>query len=109
MRLATGSVPDPSINLWFDPTAFTIPATYTYGNSRRKILYSPGFKNWDAIMMRLFPIRENLRLQFRGEFFNFTNTPAFGGPVTNIQASNAGHIISAGSPRSVQLALKLLF
>jgi hypothetical protein len=50
-----------------------------------------------------------VRLQFRGEFLNFTNTASFNGRATNIQASNAGHITSAGSPRDIQLALKLLF
>jgi hypothetical protein len=59
--------------------------------------------------MRNFAIRERLRLQFRGEFFDFTNTPAFGNPVTNIQAANAGRILSAGESRDVQLALKLMF
>jgi hypothetical protein len=48
-------------------------------------------------------------LQFRGEFFNLTNTPAFGLPVTNIQSTTAGQILSAGEPRDVQLALKLVF
>src|SRR5262249_42320993 len=56
----------------------------------------------------LFRHYRTLRKRQRGEFFNFTNTPAFNGPVTNIQASNVGYIISARSPRSIQLALKLL-
>jgi len=29
--------------------------------------------------------------------------------VTNIQAGNAGRVLSAGEPRSIQLALKLSF
>jgi hypothetical protein len=54
-------------------------------------------------------LHERARLQFRGEFLNFTNTPAFGSPVANIQAGNAGQILSAGEPRSIQLALKLIW
>ena len=45
----------------------------------------------------------------RGEFFDFTNTPKFGNPTTNIQSSAAGRILSSGAQRSVQLSLKLLF
>lgn len=108
-RIASGTLADPTINLWFNPAAFTVPAAFTYGNSGRNILYGPGHFNWDALAMRMFQIKERLRLQFRGEFFNFTNTASFNGPVTNIQASNAGHITSAGAPRDIQLALKLLF
>lgn len=108
-RSAKGTVADPTINLWFDPAAFAVPTAFTYGNSGRNILYGPRRFNWDALAMRMFQIRDRLRLQFRGEFFNFTNTASFNGPVTNIQASNAGHITSAGAPRDIQLALKLLF
>jgi hypothetical protein len=108
-RIASGNLAGPTINLWFNPAAFTVPAAFTYGNSGRNILYGPSHFNWDALAMRMFQIKERLRLQFRGEFFNFTNTASFNGPVTNIQASNAGHITSAGAPRDIQLALKLLF
>jgi hypothetical protein len=108
-RLASGSLTDPTINLWFNPAAFAVPAAFTYGNSARNILYGPRHFNWDALAMRNFQIKERLRMQFRGEFFNFTNTASFNGPVTNIQAANAGHITSAGAPRDIQLALKLLF
>ncbi len=108
-RIASGVLSDQSINAWFNVAAFAVPAQYTYGNSGRNILFGPGFVNWDALAMRNFQIKERLRLQFRGEFFNFTNTPAFNNPVTNIQASNAGHITSAGAPRDIQLGLKLLF
>ena len=108
-RIANGTVSNRSINLWFDPAAFPVPSLYTYGNSGRNVLYGPGFFNWDAVVLRDFPLRERLRLQFRAEFFNFTNTPAFGQPVTNIQAANAGHILAAGEPRDVQFGLKLLF
>ena len=108
-RIAGGTLPDPTINLWFNPAAFTIPAAFTYGNSSRNILYGPRHVNWDALAMRMFPIKERLRLQLRGEFFNFTNTASFNGPVTNIQASNVGRITSAGAPRDIQVALKVLF
>ncbi len=48
-------------------------------------------------------------VQFRAEFFNFTNTPAFGGPVSNIQVANVGRIMSAGEPRDIQFGLKVSF
>ena len=108
-RIGNGLLSNQTINQWFNPAAFAVPALYTYGNSGRNLLYGPGFVNWDALAMRMFQVKERMRLQFRGEFFNFTNTPAFNNPVTNIQSSTVARITSAGAPRDVQLGLKLLF
>jgi hypothetical protein len=45
---------------------------------------------------RQFPIRERLKLQFRGEIFNATNTPHFANPsglnVSNVQYGANGSI-----------------
>src|SRR5436190_21295293 len=108
-RLASGKVGERTLFRDFDPWAFKVPAPFTYGNSGRNILYGRGFRNWDFIVVRNFALRETLRLQFRSEFFSFTNTPAFGGPVTNIEAATVGRILSAGEPRDIQFALKLSF
>lgn len=108
-RTGSGALDDRTLQRDFDVSAFRVPQPFTYGNSGRNILYGRGFRNWDFITVRNFPLRESVRLQFRGEFFNFTNTPAFGTPVSNIQAGNAGQVLSAGEPRSIQLALKLIW
>jgi hypothetical protein len=55
-------------------------------------------------------IREGMRMQFRLESFNTFNHPHFAGPSANVGASDFGFISSTlGSPRQVQLALKLYF
>jgi hypothetical protein len=108
-RLGAGKAADRTLFRDFDTSAFKVPAPFTYGNSGRNILYARGFRNWDFIVVRNFTLPDNLRLQFRSEFFNFTNTPAFGGPVTNIEAATVGRILSAGEPRDIQFALKLSF
>jgi hypothetical protein len=111
-RIASGRLSNPTINEWFDVSAFTVPTLYTYGDSARNVLTGPKLKNWDFGLFKtlaLSRVSERVRLQFRGEFFNFTNTPAFGLPVTNIQSPAAGKFLSAGAPHEVQLSLKLLF
>jgi hypothetical protein len=108
-RLATGTVDARALLRDFDATAFRVPAAFSYGNSGRNILRGRGFQNWDFIALRNFRFHEQANLQFRAEFFNFTNTPAFATPVANIQSATVGRILSAGEPRDVQLALKLSF
>jgi hypothetical protein len=102
---------NPTLNAWFDVSAFRVPSPYTYGNAGRNILFGPRTSNWDFSVFREIPLRmrEGMRLEFRAEFFNFTNTPAFGTPTANIQSPAAGRILSAGSPRIMQFALKFFF
>jgi hypothetical protein len=108
-RIGDGRIENRTLDRDFDVQAFAVPTDFRYGNSGRNILHRRGFVNWDFMLVRKFRITERSTLHFRGEFFNFTNTPAFGGPDGNILSSNAGRILSAGEPRDVQLALKFVF
>lgn len=110
-RLGVGTVPadQRTIDRWFDLAAFQVQPNYTYGNSGRNILTGPTLKNVDFSLAKSFAIVERVRLQFRAEAFNATNTPFFGLPGNNINGAGAGQITSAGEPRRVQFALKLLF
>jgi len=108
-RIGRGALDQRTLERDFDFSAFAVPGLYRYGTAGRNILYRRGFRNWDLVTLRNFRFTERVNLQFRAEFFNITNTPAFGGPVANIQASNVGRITSAGEPRDIQLGLKLSF
>jgi len=58
------------------------------------------------------PIREHMRLQFRAEFFNATNTPNFAlasAVGTTFGAATFGKVTAAGDPRVIQFGLKLVF
>src|SRR6202011_1647939 len=60
---------------WFDPTLFRPVTRGRLGNSGRNSLRGPGLVNLDLRLFRDFAMSERLPLQFRGETFNFTNTP----------------------------------
>lgn len=110
-RIASGNLPADrrTVDRWFDLSAFQLQPQYTYGNSGRGILFGPTLNNLDLSLAKFFQVTERVRMQFRFESFNFTNTPAFDPPQGNITAAGAGAITSAGEPRRIQFALKLLF
>ena len=87
---------------------FVNPPLYTYGNLGRVLpdVRNPGVINVDLSVVKNWEIRERIRLQFRAESFNLSNTPAFGQPAANINGLGAGTITSAGDPRRIQFGLK---
>ena len=62
-------------------------------------------------MSRAFPVKEFGSLQFRTEFFNFTNTANFGNPISSLTAGAAFGLITSTTtnPRIIQFALKYAF
>jgi hypothetical protein len=111
-RIGSGILANPTINDWFNVSAFAVPPQYTYGTAARNVLMGPPLDDWDFSLFKTFTLshaHEGIRAQFRGEFFNFSNTPAFGAPDGDIQDVTAGKVLSAGAPREVQLVFKILF
>jgi len=117
---------EPSINEWFDTTMFALQTFGMAGNEGANKFYGPDQKRLDLSVFKTFPIHEDIRLQFRFETFNFTNSPSFAPPTATIsgwsssdpatarptQAGNFGKITRTGTfytPRDIQFALKLLF
>lgn len=98
-----------TINRWFDTSAFTAPAAYTFGNAGRNILTGPGFASVDFGLSRFFTIHENHRLQFRGEFFNLFNRSNWDVPGATVGNSAFGTIRSTSAARQIQLALRYQF
>ena len=107
-RVGDGRLDDPTVDMWFDTSAFVAPPPNTYGDSGRGILYAPGTQTLDASLSRTFPIRTRFRLQFRADAFNLFNTPQFGFPNANIGSPTAGRITTTiADNRSLQFAVKL--
>jgi hypothetical protein len=94
---------------WFNTAAFLQPSRGSFGNSGRNILSGPGEKTVDLSVFRTFPLGENLRLQFRGEFFNLFNHTNLGLPGSQVNSNSYGIIQSAAAARAVQFGLKIAF
>jgi hypothetical protein len=121
----------------FNPAAFTDPPVdpttgnpLRQGNVPRNSARGFGAAQWDLAIHRNFPIGESIHLQFRAELFNVMNHPNFGLPSGQFgqdgfglssqmlgQSLNSGNLgggalsplYQIGGPRSIQLALKLMF
>src|SRR5205814_8155433 len=54
-----------TVNQWFDPSAFAVPAAYIFGSrSTSPGPRTPGVANVDFSLFKDFPIREDKRIQF---------------------------------------------
>jgi Carboxypeptidase regulatory-like domain len=98
----------------FCPQAFG-----TVGNEPRNALFGPHFRHLDMSLFKDFQVRESLKLQFRTEVFNVSNTPNYF--INNNVNSSPATLLGNGSfgqttgvdpnyvPRQFQFVLKILF
>ena len=101
---------------WVIQPAFTLNEYNSSSGLGGVLSTLPGIRthipaNVDLSLFKSFAIREALRLEFRAEAFNLTNTPAFGAPNTSVTSSSFGLVTlsQTNDPRLVQLALRLSF
>lgn len=104
-------------NQYFNPNAFVLPPSGTYGNVGRDVLTGPGLAGLDFSVLKATALTERVRLQFRAEFFNLLNRANFGTPnavvfssASSTPSPTAGVITSTTTTsRQIQFGLKLLF
>ena len=107
---------------WFDITQFRRQPFGTAGNEGHNIFFTPSNKRVDLSIFKNFSLKEDVKLQFRAEAFNVSNTPLFGAPGSVISSfdargvptngGNFGRITTSNTfytPRDIQFALKLIF
>ena len=115
-----------TLSNWFNTCAFVQQPDGLNGNTHRDSMYGPHAQHWDFSLAKEFPIHEQMKIQFRAEGFNITNTPSFGLPGTGL-ASAFGQGPSGGggppgppygsinstatgsNPRQMQFALRMTF
>ena len=111
----TGSIVEGSPNQWFNPVAFLLPASGTWGNLGRGVFNGPGLAELDLSLFKNTNLTEQARLQFRAEFFNALNHSNFGTPSATVFSGtainpSAGVITTAATTaRQIQFGLKLIF
>jgi hypothetical protein len=94
---------------WFNTAAFALPAAGTYGTAGRNVVTGPALTGLDLSLQKEATLYERLRLQLRLDAYNSLNHANFNLPGRIFGAANFGVISSAGDPRELQWAVKLLF
>jgi hypothetical protein len=109
-RIGSGEAANPTLDAWFDKSAFVEPAAFTYGNSGRNILRADHQWNVDASLFKRFARTNSTRLEFRAEAFNLLNTPYFAEPNSAIDTAAAGRVTAtSNNARQLQFGLKYIF
>lgn len=110
-RIATGTLPNPSVDAWFDRSAFPpVPrGSYRFGSAGRNILDGPGTFLLDASLSRRFRFGESKAFQFRWESFNLPNHTNLSMPETKVDVLNGATISKARGARVFQLGLRMEF
>ena len=106
---------------YLDPNAFAQPAIGTISNMRGYALVGPPSFGIDLAISKLFQVRENQKIEVRGEAFNVTNSlrrdPLGNNNTTYNPAdfytfsstATFGQIRNAQDPRIMQFAVKYVF
>jgi len=102
-----------SVDRWFDTSAFA--EVSRFGNLGRNVIIGPDFNTTDFTIIKNTKFAENLRVQFRAEFFDLFNHANFGQPGNVVGSPFFGRIVNTrfptgetGSSRQIQFAVKLI-
>jgi hypothetical protein len=96
----------------YDPSAFALPAQFTFGNSPRNVLRGPNYKQTDVSLMKNIPLGKDVRFQVRAEVYNLFNRANFANPNTSFGSAAFGQITAlatGATMRRIQLGGKLIF
>ncbi|HUK18593.1 MAG TPA: carboxypeptidase-like regulatory domain-containing protein [Bryobacteraceae bacterium] len=116
---------NPTSNLgphqYINPSCFAIPTTPgTNGPTTLPAIYGPAFFNSNLALFKNFPIKEQMKLEFRFEGYNFLNHPlwsfngnnlslGFDGTTGKLNTPNFGTVTTKQGNRVVQLSVKFYF
>jgi hypothetical protein len=102
---------------WFNPAAFAVPASGTWGNAGRSTVRAPGLFQIDLALQKRFEMGGSRNFEFRVEAFNAFNRVNLGAPGTAVTSpSSFGRITGplnrgygTGTARQMQFMFRVNF
>ena len=103
-----------NIGQWYNPAAFAIPQSGTFGNAGYGIIEGPNMNTVNLALFKTFPLYKESTLEVRGSFTNVLNHTNFGDPDATITDAGAGQITSTttnsfGGPRAGLITARIQF
>jgi hypothetical protein len=102
-------VQDPTIDLFFNTAAFSLPAAGTFGNAPRNMIAGPGSRQLDAQLARDVRLTGNRTVSLQVSATNLLNMVNYAGIDTVVNSPTFGRVISVRPMRSVRLNVRFRF
>jgi hypothetical protein len=109
--MATGQpvrVDHPTVAHWFNTAAFVVPPSGSYGDAARNTIFGPPTHQLDMALNKTFVMSDH-SVDIRLQATNVFNMPQFRTIDTTVNSPTFGHVISAGSMRTVQIIARYRF
>jgi hypothetical protein len=103
------SVNTATADQWFNTAAFSLPPFGTFGNSGRNTLEGPRYRTVNVALVKRIHFAQQARLELRAEAFNLFDRVNYDLPDAFFGSPTFGRILSAQSPRRVQLGIRAAF
>ena len=102
---------NPTINNWFNESAYQLPSVGTFGNAMRNgLIVGPKLTAINASLRKSYTLPEHTRLDIRVDAQNALNHTNFGNPSTSIAPGAPAQISSTSTgPRVIQLGAQVFF
>ena len=104
-----------SLKQWFNPAAFSAPATNTefpcgtFGNAPRNFIEGPGKIQNNLSLSKTVGLGETRSMEIRATLNNAFNTVQYSGVDTNVASPSFGQVNSVGTMRNFQFLARFRF
>jgi hypothetical protein len=102
-------VSNPTMAMFFNTAAFTVPAAGTFGNSARNLITGPSNTTFNMSMAKSLRYAGNRSISLRIQANNVLNMPQWGSIDTVVNSPTFGRVVSMRSMRSVQIIARFSF
>jgi hypothetical protein len=100
---------DPTMQQFFNTTAFSIPPPGTYGTSARNMVIGPGTSATNMSLQKLIMLPGSRSITVRAQANNVFNTVRWGSIDTVVNSPTFGQVTSVRSMRSVTFSIRAGF
>ena len=100
---------NPTIDQFFNTSAFAVPATGTFGTSFRNVIIGPGSKQLDGQFSRDVRLGGNRAVTIQLRATNLLNLVNYTSVDTNVNSPTFGQVQNVRGMRSAQLNLRFRF